>query len=67
MGEIMEITKLTKEAMVLVDKCRITVEITVDRPKSYIGLDVFPDEMIPVLLIGTGLKYKRRIKKGKLK
>ena len=62
----MKITKLQKEALFNTEKCRVTVEITVDRPDGYDGFDIFPDESIPDLLVAIGRMYKRAIKDGKL-
>lgn len=59
------ITKLEKEVFMDKQECRITVEITVPKMEGYQGLDVFPDALIPDLLLAMSRKY--RIKKGKLK
>ena len=61
---MLTITKLSKECNLLEDNAKVTVEITVSRKDGYSGFDVFPDELIPDLLLAVSRKYS--IKKGKL-
>ena len=56
---------LIKESKLTSDEATITVKITVNRYKDYQGFDIFPDELIPDLILAASRKI--RIKKGKLK
>lgn len=66
----MRITKLLKESNLDDDTAKIIVEITVPRQKDYTGFDVFPDQLIPDLLLAMSRRYKfvegKLIEKGLL-
>lgn len=66
----MEITKLEKCVNYNSDKLTITVEVTIPQSDlidfDYTGLDMFPDESIPDLLVALGRMYKGKIKNGKI-
>lgn len=53
----MKITKLEKHADLNRKKAIIKVEIEVSPTEGYEGFDLFPDEMIPDLLLALGRKY----------
>ena len=59
----MEVISIKKEANLIDDSVTITVEIQADRVEGYIGFDVFPDGLIPALLIAMGEKLD--LKKAK--
>ena len=61
----MKITKFKKEANIENDTARILIEVEVARHPKYEGFDVFPDKLIPDLLLAASRRY--RIKKGELK
>lgn len=64
----MKISKLQKEALLDKKEVRLTVEITIDTTDiDYQGFDLFPDELIPDVLVAVGRKYSNKIKKGKIK
>lgn len=67
----MKITRLEKQSRYNPDEVRITVEITVSKFElqmlEYQGFDLFPDFLIPELLITIGNKYKGKVKNGRIK
>lgn len=66
----MKITKLEKQSSYNPDEVKVTVEITVFKSElampEYHGFDLFPDHLIPELLITVGKKYKGFILKGRI-
>jgi len=67
----MKITKLEKLANHITGEVKITVEITISTSDlaefDYFGLDKFPDESIPDVLVAVGRMYQKRIKPGKIR
>ena len=67
----MKITKLEKQSRYNPDEVRVVVEITVSKTElemlDYQGFDLFPDHLIPELLIIVGKKYKDKVKDGRIK
>ncbi len=69
--KLMKITRLEKQSRYNPDEVRITVEITLSKAElgmlEYQGFDLFPDFLIPELLITAGNKYKGKVKDGRIK